>query len=140
MKSEILSERLISLRTANGWTQSQLAERLKVSKNYVYMLEKGRLPGKKLVEQVDLLESGKCSTVRGHDVEWIIPGIGKVEPNGYVNVPPALLAEWLSCAIDRDDWKTVAQMSGLLNAVAKENLRSKPVPEKLEEKQEGDKP
>jgi hypothetical protein len=84
-----------------------------------------------------LLESGRLSVVNDHDVECIISGVGKVEPNGYVNVPPGLLAEWLA-AIQAEDWKCASQISGLLNSVAKANLKRKELPIQPEQKKEGE--
>jgi transcriptional regulator with XRE-family HTH domain len=55
---EVFSDRIKQLRQAKGLTQSEFGALLNVSKNYVYMLEKGRTPGKKIVELVRQLEGG----------------------------------------------------------------------------------
>lgn len=63
-KSESLfSDRLRGLRARLGITQKRLAELLDVNKNYVYMLEKGRLPGRKIIEKVSRLEVDKVPSL-----------------------------------------------------------------------------
>ena len=55
-KLENVSNRVSELRRRLGLTQDELAQRLGVSGNYVYMIEKGRIPGKKFVEKLRELE------------------------------------------------------------------------------------
>jgi len=65
-KSEIFSERLVALRKRMGnLTQKQLAERMGCSRNYIYMLENGRDPGRKMVSLVSKLEENPHS----YDIE-----------------------------------------------------------------------
>jgi transcriptional regulator with XRE-family HTH domain len=61
MKSEIildsLSNRMISVRNRLNLTQKELAARLNISKNYVYLIECGeKRGGKKVREKLDYLE------------------------------------------------------------------------------------
>jgi transcriptional regulator with XRE-family HTH domain len=56
-KLDSFSNRLKSLRECMNWTQSQLAERLGVSMNYVYMLENGRQESEKIKEKFLTLEN-----------------------------------------------------------------------------------
>ena len=52
-----LAARLIAIRKRLGVTQQTLAEMLGIDKNYVYMLEKGRRAGKKVIARVSQLET-----------------------------------------------------------------------------------
>lgn len=54
-EDEAIGQRIKTARRKKGMTQAQLADhdKVKVSKNYIYMVESGRtVPGKKLVEDI----------------------------------------------------------------------------------------
>lgn len=53
-----LQDRLLRLREGLGLTQTEMAERLDVSKNYIYLIESGKnTPGKKFVLKFEQVES-----------------------------------------------------------------------------------
>ena len=53
-----LATRLLALRQRLGLTQQKLVAMLDIDKNYVYMLEKGRRAGRKVIEKVRMIEEG----------------------------------------------------------------------------------
>jgi transcriptional regulator with XRE-family HTH domain len=142
-KSSFFASRLKTLRGTRS--QAEFAVFLGIGSQQAYQrYEGGRIPRMDVLSgMAHRLGVSVDSLICEEGSEWTIKGIGKVDANGYVNVPPKLLAEWLACAIERDDWKTVHQMSALLNAVSEENLKRQNAngqPPVAEEKKEGDKP
>ena len=60
-KLDDFANRVFELRQRLKFTQDELAKTLGVSRNYVYMIEKGREPGKKFVEKFTKLEGSSES-------------------------------------------------------------------------------
>lgn len=57
-ENETVPDRFLRVRNKFGLTQPQMAEKLGIAKNYVYLLEKGKNnPSAKLVSKLDLIES-----------------------------------------------------------------------------------
>jgi transcriptional regulator with XRE-family HTH domain len=54
--------RLVRFRETRGLSQADAATLLNVSKNYVWMIEKGKKPGRKFVEKLSYLESGPAES------------------------------------------------------------------------------
>lgn len=97
MKSEIISNRLVSLRKGCNWTQQELASELGVSKNYIYMLEKGRIPGTKIMKELRRLEAslGKNQldrSARESGPEWDLSRTGSIDAAGRGAMTPGMVA------------------------------------------------
>lgn len=135
---------LKNIRRSKGFTLAALSTKSGIPLSTIGNFETGRRGIneeylKKIADALDVPVADIARPVVVEDgPEYFVKGIGKVEPNGYVDVPPALLAEWLTGAIEREDWKTAAQISALLNGVAKENLRRQSLKSQTaESKEEG---
>ena len=107
-KLENVSKRVFELRNRLGYTQEALAAKLGVSRNYVYMVEKGRTPGKKFVEKLRELEQPSESTKTN-------PNVIHEESPAYGGANDADIAERL-----RMDALTLRVMANRLDAEAKE--------------------
>lgn len=116
-KSEIFSETLTSLRMRLKMTQQELAERLGVSKNYIYMIEKGRLPGPKFISQVRRLEETISQAIEHPNIlkeskaeyENEDPKLKRVLPMDIV--PTEILKRIFDAARAAEDWKTLCSVS-----------------------------
>lgn len=65
-----MHERIIAARKARGWTQAQLAEAIGLSRNYVWMIEKGdRVPSDRTIRDI-------CEKF-GVRETWLRDGIGE---------------------------------------------------------------
>lgn len=102
-----MAERLVRVRSEKGLKQSEIAEMLGVSKNYVYLIEAGRnKPSRKITEKLDRIESGESNNQNF---------LRKVMPPDFFD---EIEAQWsaqtteqlktlLQHKVDRNDWGAV---------------------------------
>jgi phage repressor protein C with HTH and peptisase S24 domain len=104
-KNSNFSERILRLRFDLGnITQKELGEKLGISDNYVYMLEKGtRIPGPSLLDRIALLEATVPKTANSNG-----QNDGKNEPKGawcgpyYGTSDEVPIISWASAGLGRE--------------------------------------
>ncbi len=70
---ETIGGRIREARKEKGYTQEELAKKVEVSKNYIYLIESGReKPGKKAVRDI--------AKILGVTEEWILDGMSTKTP------------------------------------------------------------
>lgn len=114
-----MNNRIVQLRKDRDWTQDEFAEKMKISKNYVSLIENGKkVPSDRLISNI-------CREF-GVNEEWLRTGSGKPTPNltrnqeiakflnDVMNLPDEDIKKRLIDALsrlDERDWETLNKIA-----------------------------